>query len=154
MIQLRFVTGSDITSRAIADWQRDGWATHVEAVLSDGSLLGAHLEGGVAIRPKGYDAATMTRELYVDLVASPAVTEAFYDFMHAQVGKPYDVTAIAGLIAGRNWREDDSWICSELVTAGAEISDFIPKLSSSVNHVTPRDDLLIFSALVFIPDAA
>lgn len=154
MIRLRFVTGSDPTSRLIAAWQKDGWATHVEAVLPDGSLLGAHLQGGVAIRPKGYDQATMTRELYVDLFAMPSMVEEFYAFMHAQVGKPYDVTAIEGLVLGRDWREDDSWFCSEVVTGGMEKCAYIPRLASTINHVTPRDNLLIVSAKQSIPDAA
>lgn len=154
MIRLRFVTGSDPTSRLIAAWQKDGWATHVEAVLANGSLLGAHREGGVAIRPKGYDAATMTRELPVDLVTLDSMTEEFYDFLHDQVGKPYDMTAIEGLVLGRDWREPDSWICSELIAAALEACGYFPRLSSSVNHITPRDLELILSGKQTIPDAA
>jgi len=47
MIRLRFVTGDDWISNAIRVGERDGWCTHVEAVMPDGTLLGAHLDGGV-----------------------------------------------------------------------------------------------------------
>lgn len=67
MIRIRFVTGNDWISDGIRLYEHDGWATHAEAVMPDGSLLGAHLKGGVEIRPAGYDKATMTRELIVDL---------------------------------------------------------------------------------------
>ncbi len=33
----------------------------------------------------------------------------------SQVGKPYDKTAIIGMLFNRDWQEDDSWFCSELV---------------------------------------
>lgn len=168
MIRLRFVTGNDLISEAIRAWQKDGWATHVEAVLPDGSLLGAH-EDGVKIRPAGYDKATMTRELFVELDGSgpgsvrrilraltiaSAQEEAFYAFLVGQVGKPYDNTAIAGLVLGRDWREDDSWICSELMAAALEVCSYFPKLSSAVNHISPRDLLLLLSGRELIADAA
>ena len=33
----------------------------------------------------------------------------------SQVGKPYDLTALLGLLMHRDWQEDDRWFCSELV---------------------------------------
>ncbi|UCV02308.1 YiiX/YebB-like N1pC/P60 family cysteine hydrolase [Dechloromonas denitrificans] len=33
----------------------------------------------------------------------------------SQVGKPYDLTALFGLVLHRDWQESDSWFCSELV---------------------------------------
>lgn len=158
MINVRFVTGNDFISNAIRTGERDGWATHAEAVLADGSLLGAHIDGGVQIRPAGYDKATMTRELIVRLEVSantalPAET-LFYDFLRAQVGKPYDVTAIAGLAFDRNWREDDSWFCSELMAAALETCGYLPALSAANNHISPRDLLLVLSGRIAIPNAA
>jgi hypothetical protein len=31
------------------------------------------------------------------------------------VGKPYDLTALFGLLMRRDWQEEDRWFCSELV---------------------------------------
>lgn len=32
----------------------------------------------------------------------------------SQVGKPYDLTALLGLLVRRDWQEADAWFCSEL----------------------------------------
>lgn len=32
-----------------------------------------------------------------------------------ELGKPYDYTAIFGFLVHRDWQENDSWFCSELV---------------------------------------
>ena len=32
----------------------------------------------------------------------------------SQIGKPYDLTAIFGMLARRDWQEADAWFCSEL----------------------------------------
>ena len=32
----------------------------------------------------------------------------------SQVGKPYDLTALFGLLVRRDWQEADAWFCSEL----------------------------------------
>jgi hypothetical protein len=158
MINVRFVTGNDFISNAIRTGERDGWVTHAEAVLADGSLLGAHIDGGVQIRPAGYDKATMTRELIVRLEVAantaPLAETLFFDFLQAQVGKPYDVTAIAGLALDRNWREDDSWFCSELMAAALETCSYLPALSATDNHISPRDLLLVLSGRIAIPNAA
>lgn len=166
MIRIRFVTGNDFLSSAIRVGERDGWTTHAEAVLPDGSLLGAHLDGGVQIRPAGYDKATMTRELivaldpYVDgetqVIESNGKSRrenVFYEFCRQQIGKPYDVTAIAGLALDRDWRETDSWFCSELMAAALEACGYLPKLSAADNHISPRDLLLVLSGRTAIADA-
>ena len=33
----------------------------------------------------------------------------------SQIGKPYDFTALFGMLARRDWQEADRWFCSELV---------------------------------------
>jgi hypothetical protein len=153
MIRIRFVTGNDFISNAIRIGERDGWATHTEAFV-DGAWVGAHIDGGVEARPPGYDRATLTRELIVDLETSPATAEAFEMFLAEQIGKPYDTTAVIGLGFGRNWREPDSWFCSELIAAALEACGYLPKLSAPDNHISPRDLLLVLSGRVAIPDAA
>lgn len=38
-------------------------------------------------------------------------------WLDAQLGKPYDWTAIWSWYGSRDWQEEDSWFCSELVAA-------------------------------------
>lgn len=42
--------------------------------------------------------------------------EAIIAAVRSQIGKPYDWTGFGGFVfRSRNWQEDDSWFCSELV---------------------------------------
>lgn len=176
-LRLRFATGDSVISNAIRAGERDGWCTHVEAVMPDGFYLGAHFDGGVEERLVGYDKTTMTRELFVDLDFAvdipprlwhvlksgvPLIPDyqvinvyegKFYKFLRDQLGKPYDLTAVAGLAIGRDWRELDSWFCSELIAAALESCGYLPKLSAADSHISPRDLLLVLSGRMVIPDA-
>ncbi len=148
MITLRFVTCNDPISAAIRVGEYGFWASHAEALMPDGTLLGAHYDGGVQARPRGYDAAIMERELYVKLPCSVTIEAAFLNFLRAQLGKPYDLEAIAGLVAERDWRSPDSWYCSELQAAALESSGCFLPLAAGAAKITPRDLLLIVSASV------
>lgn len=150
MIRLRFVTCNDAVSAGIRAAEYGFWASHVEAVMPDGTLLGAHFEGGVQARPSDYDNGKFTKELFVDLPVSNSQETSFLDFLRAQIGKPYDLTAIAAFVAGRDWREEDSWFCSELQAAALEACMFFGTLATDVNHITPRDLLLIVSGRIAI----
>lgn len=142
MIKLQFVDGGyDPASEAIKIFER-GWCSHVDVVRPDG-LLGARLDG-VKLRQPGYD--SVVRVENITLAATAQQLADFNSFLDAQIGKPYDKTAIAAFPFQRNWQETDSWFCSELVAAALEASGWWPKpLSESTNHITPRDLLLIVS---------
>jgi hypothetical protein len=142
-IVLQFVASDDPESEAIR-WFSRGWCSHVDAVLPDGSLLGARLDG-VKIRPPDY-AAFSQRET-VCLTATPEQEEAFYAFLHAQVGKGYDRLAIVAFAVRRDWRDDSKWFCSELIARALEVCGWLPKpLAHPANQITPRDLLLVTSS--------
>lgn len=148
MITIRFVTGNSAISAGIRHFEYGFWATHAEALMPDGTLLGAHINGGVLARPRDYDKGSFTRELFVEVPATAAQTFAFGAFVRSQIGKPYDGLAIAGIALERDWQSPDSWFCSELMAAGLcdpDVAIFPPHLATEINHVTPRDLLLILS---------
>lgn len=151
MIRLRFVTSHDIVSAAIRAAEYGFWASHVEAIMPDGKLLGAHFRGGVLARDPNYDTGTRTNEMIVKVETTPEIEAAFHDFLVSQVGKAYDITAIEGLVARRNWQEPDSWFCSELICAGLVHAGYLPMLAIDPYKVTPRDLLLILSGRFAIP---
>lgn len=149
MITLRWVTSHSAVSDGIRLFEYGFWATHVEAVMPDGKLLGAHIDGGVQERPSGYDAAQMTRQQFVSFDVALDMEKKFLDFLRAQVGKPYDVTAIAAFVAGRDWQEPDSWFCSELQAAAlVNAGWFVYPLATGISQITPRDLLLMISGRV------
>ena len=148
-MKLQFVQADDIASKAIEIFER-GWPSHVDAVMADGRLLGARSDvvgcapAGVQIRTPDY--AVWTRKLVVEFQTASSEETKWLNFLMAQIGKPYDSTAIAAFAVERDWRAPDSWFCSELQAAALEACGFFPKpLANSVNEITPRDLLLCVS---------
>ena len=153
MIRLLFVQGTDFGAEAIQWYGHGAKFSHVESILSDGSVLGSRSDEvggappGVQIRTYGYWGDEKT--LQIDLPCSDEITSAYYDFLHSQLGKPYDKVGIAGFIVGRDWQEDDCWFCSELVSAGLVKSGYFNyKPSSSSNKIAPSDLILMLSVIV------
>jgi uncharacterized protein YycO len=149
-ITMQFAGSSSLTSRLI-QWYDHGEFAHVDTVLPDGTLLGARddvMDGcpaGVQIRPADYQQGYTLKR--VTLPCTDAQQKAYYDFVTAQIGKPYDSTAIAAFAVGRDWRTPDSWFCSELCAAALEESGVVPPLSAPCNKIAPDDLLLLLSAL-------
>ncbi len=151
MIRLQFVVGRALSSKAIA-WWGAGHFSHVDAVHSDGSLWGARSDWiahgvppGFQVRPAFYEKWN-ERELY-SLATTEEEETRFWKFLQAQIGKPYDKTAIWGFAAGRNWRADDSWFCSEVQTAAIEASGKLPVLAVPDNKIMPGTLAIVMSAL-------
>jgi hypothetical protein len=152
MIVLQFVRGTELDSKLI-EWFGGGpLFSHVDSVLSDGRLLGARSDAvggapaGVQIRSPDYVQGLVT--LRVELACSDLVTGRYYDFVNSQIGKPYDKTGIMAFVFGRDWQEDDSWFCSELVASGLEKSGYFPyKPVSPSNKITPPNLILMLSVL-------
>jgi hypothetical protein len=144
MITLQFAAEGGLSTRLI-DFYGHGIFSHVDAVIpSTGELLGARFSGGVAVRKPGY--ARFERTLRVNLDAEPATVDAFWSFMHDQLGKPYDPQAIAAFVFDRDWRRPDSWDCSEMIGSALETCAwFLNPLATPANKLTPPDLLLAIS---------
>lgn len=150
-IVLQFVgVDGDLGSELISWFGHLEPVSHVDAVMPDGTLLGARESGGVKIRPSGYE--TFTRIVRVVLPATDEQAKTFYDFLRAQIGKPYDMSAIMAFAANRNWQDNDSWFCSELQTAALCSARWFPQIPCApFNKIDPADLLLLISAFVEVP---
>ncbi|MHB8303619.1 MAG: hypothetical protein ACYDC6_12390 [Acidobacteriaceae bacterium] len=82
-------------------------------ILSRYGLLGARMDGGVQLRPPNY--AQFLRKSFLGCVV-PDIDGA-YEFLFAQVGKPYNKGAILDFFLCRerkfSW-DQSSWFCDEL----------------------------------------
>jgi hypothetical protein len=58
-------------------------------------------------------------------------------FLREQQDLPYDKPAIFGFAADRDWRDPNSWFCSELVAAALEYANIVPRLHAPANKITP-----------------
>jgi hypothetical protein len=152
-ITLQFVGAGDFGSELI-EWFSQGQVSHVDAVMADGSLLGArsdHVGGappGVQIRPANYE--NFERVIRVVMPCPDDMAARFYDLIRAEIGKPYDSEGLlADFVAGRNWRDPGSWWCSELQGAMLErCGYFASPLATPSNKLTPAGLLLACSARV------
>lgn len=151
-ITLRFVDGGGFVAATIQKFEYGFWADHVECLMPDGkTIIGAYLGKGVQRNVVGYDASTSSEELYVPVPCSQEQQDKFYAFIESQVGKPYDTKAVLGIALERNWQDPGQWFCSELQTAGMIAAGIFPEhLATQLNHVTPRDLLLIVSGRVLV----
>lgn len=150
-INLQFSVCDDLGSWLIRQYDHGPWS-HVDAVLPEGGLLGARndivsgIPAGVHIRPPGYHAFLGTKIITVP--CADALTGLFYAFLRGQIGKPYDQTAIAGFVFQRDWREHDSWFCSELQATAMETVGIFPhKLATPTEKLTPSGLYLACSVL-------
>jgi uncharacterized protein YycO len=59
-------------------------------------------------------------------------------WLHLQLDKPYDWTAVFGIGLRRDWQQDDKWFCSELVAAAfAHVG--MPLVRLDQWRITPQD---------------
>jgi hypothetical protein len=146
MITLRFVSHPGLFNWACTIAQYGFWSTHCEAVMPDGTYLGA-ISDGVKARNPGYDKGNFGQELFVEVRATPDQEEIFYAFVESQIGKPYDLWAILAYFwPSRDWQSFDSWHCSELLGTGLAECGILPKeMAVKFSRITPRDLLLLVS---------
>lgn len=127
-LHIRFVEGGAIDSRIIRWGTHSTWS-HVE-LYDEERTFGAQLKGGVCWRSRYdpcYRNVKATHLITLDL--SQREWDLVQWFISASDGKPYDWRAIVAYAAGnprwmwrhRNWREEDSWFCSEWVSRLLEI---------------------------------
>lgn len=89
------------------------WSDWSHVAIVDGEEVIEATWPAVRVAPLAEVIAKHSRHILVDLPSpdSAAVIAA----ARSQVGKPYDLTALFGLLVRRDWQEADRWFCSELV---------------------------------------
>lgn len=140
-IRISAVLASDLSSKAIS-WFGAGKFSHIDVLLPDGWYYGARSDDplgygkGVQKRPPRYlDDMRIRKQWIIEVPCTAHEAAMFYEFLYAQDDKKYDFSAIFGFATGRNWREDDSWFCSELATAAGCYAGILADVEA--NKVTP-----------------
>jgi hypothetical protein len=147
---LRFVTTSDPVSAGIR-FAEDFWASHVEAVMPDGTYLGAHADGGVQARAPNYDDTIWTKQLFLALPCDDV--PQFVKFLTGKIGRPYDIESILGFVLRLDQHVPMHVICSALmVLALRSCGYFGVPLSRPAHEISPADLLLILSGRVLVVD--
>jgi hypothetical protein len=144
-LQIRFIRGTGWDSKVI-EWDTRCWTSHVELV-SIFMTFGAQLKGGVKWRSvldpcyKNVDWIEVFEIQITDLQH-----ERLQKIMEETDGLPYDWRAIVSFGLGqRDWREPDSWFCSEFVCMVLEQLCILLDLGVDlpVWRITPRDAYML-----------
>lgn len=133
MMQLLFVRRPTLACAAIRVATWSPWS-HVAAVFG-GTVFEATVRHGVRKTLPSVVLANSVDHAWAEV---PCRTDPTLRFLEAQLGKPYDWTAIFGIMTRRDWQEDDSWFCSELVATAADAGG-VSLIHKPKNRVTPGD---------------
>jgi hypothetical protein len=98
--RLRFVTTKrNILGELIRIRESEGPVSHAEAVMADGSIIGAYSPGGVLHQPNDFD-KTSTLQIFVDLPMTPEMYGHWEAGLEYRVANhwQYDRKAILGFI--------------------------------------------------------
>lgn len=141
---LRFSGSSNFAAMAVKlyTWS---WCSHVETIIDTDDnrkvLYGALPTTGVNYRP--IESTVGDRVEDYEIKISQVKKHIYIQKILSQRGKPYDFTALAGMVLHRDWAANgDSWFCSELV-AWAFSETGCPLLRvEHKNRVTPEHLLM------------
>lgn len=147
LIRLRFAARRGarhwLESQLIQRWSL-GHLSHVDIMMPDGQLLGARADG-VRLRSEGY--AQFRNLVRAEIPATEEQCALFYDFVTAQLGKPYDNLALFGFILNRDWQRDECWTCSELPAQGLITAGVLRPLYLPASRITPVMLAAVVSAI-------
>lgn len=109
--------------------------SHVAIKISDLLVIDSTLTTGV----RSISVETFTKQYpnYIEIDITVPNEYAAKDFLLTQIGKPYDWTALIGMVLQRTWHAHDSWFCSELLEAAAKAGGK-PRFRDDVYRITPQ----------------
>lgn len=61
----------------------------------------------------------------------------------SQIGKPYDITSLLGILIHRQWTDTDSWFCSELVARSFAQGGNSLFREYNIHRITPQNLLML-----------
>lgn len=133
-IKLFYADNPGITSKLIRLFTWSEWS-HVAIVDGDVIIEATGGKGVIAtpLLQAQQDAKLWRLEEYPCLDADAIIAAA-----RSQIGKPYDRTAILGILFSRDWQEDDSWFCSELVAYSFQKGGRKLFRRDTLNRITPE----------------
>ena len=151
----RMYRGPGLISRVIGYFGA-GYYSHIDVRTPQGYYRGA-FENERTVRgiwyPPGYEdrpeayygPALRVTDYTIDV--SVGQWEEYWRASNAKLHKPYDYRGLwETFVEGRQWRDNDSWWCSEAVADNLEQGYIITDLPSVMKAVEPGDCVFMFCA--------
>lgn len=110
--------------------------SHVALVLDDGTAIEATWP---KVRRVALTDITSKHSKYVIIDIPTDCDNQIIDAAMSQIGKPYDITALFGILVHRSWSDTDSWFCSELVAWSFAQSGNSLFREEDVHRITPQN---------------
>jgi len=129
----------------LVTWSK--WS-HVGIVIDDETVIESTFTHG-GVKKVSLDTFKDRASAWI-IVELPCVDrQAIIDAALSQEGKPYDWTGLAGILFhNRNWQEDDSWFCSELVAWAFTQGGSPLFIQETVNRITPQNLFMLYHTVV------
>jgi hypothetical protein len=144
------VRGKGISSRAIG-WFGGGFYSHIDVITPIYALRGARsdkilgIPPGYRDRPQNYEKWAACTRWTVEVTDEQYA--AYWMYSQLQLGKPYDSRGLVEtFVFGRDWREDNSWWCSEEVAMNGEQAK-LWTISKEMDSVEPGDCCFLFMGM-------
>jgi hypothetical protein len=142
-LTIQLSASNNIVSR-ITRWTTRGEFTHVDIILPNTPdvLIGAHVFGGIQKK-------TFIKNDFVNIKRYELeVSIKVINWVNNQLGKKYDLMAIAGFVFKIPANENTASICSEFVFDAIEQSNcFNHKVKFQSSKISPRDLHLVLQTL-------
>jgi len=138
-ISIRFVTDYNSPLAFLIRADTMAPVSHVEAVLRDGTVIGAY-GGGVARRANDADADS-TNQMFVYIPRTSEQIDAWEAFLVSKIGTPYDYEAIAGFALHKDMHTLGHVICSALITDALRHNGVVSEHLLKPDHMTSPSDL-------------
>lgn len=139
MIKVLFCSNYNIGSLLIRLFTFSKWS-HVGIVLDDNTVIDATGGKGVSVHSM-HEFISKYRSIEEVSISIPDPIAA-KAFLVDQIGKPYDFTALFGLVLQRDWQEPDSWFCSELLEASL-VAGGRKRFKDSVSRIVPKESYAV-----------
>lgn len=110
--------------------------SHMAVLLDDNTVIEAAAFKGV-VRGSFENFTKIYDRVIIQDLPLPN-EEAAINFLLEQVGKPYDWTAIFGIVfRNGKWTDLDSWFCSELVEAAVKVGG-LDRFKEDISRIIPQ----------------
>ena len=111
--------------------------SHVGILTPENTVIDSHIARKGVTEQSFSDFISSDIDKY-EIKVYDSIPDNVYDIARTQIGKPYDWTAVCGIPFRRNWQEDDSWFCSELVAWACKEAGR-PLISKPTWRITQQD---------------
>ena len=110
--------------------------SHVALVLDNGNVIEATYP---KVREVPLEIILHNHKKWVIVDIPTDDDKLIEEYARSQVGKPYDITALLGILVHRQWTDEDSWFCSELVANSFTKGGFSLFREETIHRITPQN---------------